>query len=128
MTKTLSFEINGTQKTAYVQRIGDTLWVHLDAETFTYEPEKRSAHRKKVSGSLSVTDVVAPMPGKVTKVSVSEGDQVSVGQLLIMLEAMKMEYSLKALVSGKVKGVECKTGDQVTLGQLLVAIEPAAKQ
>lgn len=119
----LSIEVNGETKTAFVQRIGGTLWVHLDGETFTYEPERKGSRKRKGSASGSAADVLAPMPGKITKVAVSEGADVTEGQLLIVLEAMKMEYSLKAAVAGKVKSIKCKAGDQVSLGQLLVAVE-----
>lgn len=121
--KPMTVEVNGQTKTAFVQRIGETLWVHLDGETFTYEPEKRGSKKRKVGAGKSAADAIAPMPGKITKVAVAEGVEVTVGQLLIVLEAMKMEYSLKAAVSGKVKSVKCKVGDQVSLGQLLVGIE-----
>jgi biotin carboxyl carrier protein len=67
------------------------------------------------------------MPGKVTKVFVAEGQQVEVGQALLVMEAMKMEYTLKAQVSGAVKEVRVKEGQQVELSQLLVKIEPQNK-
>lgn len=121
--KPISIELNGQTKTAFVQRLGETLWIHLDGETFTYEPEKRGSRKRKAGAGSSATDVSAPMPGKITKVVVAEGAAVTEGQLLIVMEAMKMEYSLKAAVSGTVKSVKCKTGDQVSLGQLLVAVE-----
>ena len=121
--KPFSIEVNGQTKSAFVQRLGDTLWVHLDGETFTYEPEKRGARKRKAGAGSSAADVLAPMPGKITKVIVTDGIDVTAGQLLIVMEAMKMEYSLKANVSGKVKSVKCKAGDQVSLGQLLVEIE-----
>lgn len=121
--KQLSIEVNGQTKTAFVQRLGETLWVHLDGETFTYEPEKRGLRKRKAGAGASATDISAPMPGKITKVAVAVGADVTSGQLLIVMEAMKMEYSLKAAVSGKVKSVKCKAGDQVSLGQLLVEVE-----
>ncbi len=121
--KQLSVDVNGQTKTAFVQRLGETLWVHLDGETFTYEPEKRGSRKRKAGAGANAGDALAPMPGKITKVAVAEGADVTEGQLLIVMEAMKMEYSLKAAVSGKVKSVKCKAGDQVSLGQLLVEVE-----
>lgn len=122
--KQISIEINGKERFAFVQKLGETLWVHLDGETFTYEPEKKASRRKKSGGFSSASDIVAPMPGKITKVAATEGMRVTEGQLLIVLEAMKMEYSLKASVSGTVKKIKCGVGDQVTLGQLLVEVAP----
>lgn len=122
--KLISLEVDGQERSAFVQKLGDTLWVHLDGETFTYEPEKKGSRRKKSGGFSSASDISAPMPGKITKVAASEGARVSEGQLLIVLEAMKMEYSLKAPIAGTVKSVKCGVGDQVRLGQLLVEVTP----
>jgi acetyl/propionyl-CoA carboxylase alpha subunit len=122
--KQISLEVDGQQRSAFVQKLGETLWVHLDGETFTYEPEKKGSRRKKAGAFSSASDVAAPMPGKITKVAASEGARVNEGQLLIVLEAMKMEYSLKASMSGTVKSIKCGVGDQVTLGQLLVEVTP----
>ncbi len=63
------------------------------------------------------------MPGKVTKIQKNIGDAVSAGDVVIVMEAMKMEYTLKAHVNGKVEVMNCKAGDQVTLGKLLAQIK-----
>jgi propionyl-CoA carboxylase alpha chain len=66
----------------------------------------------------------APMPGRIVKVLVGEGDEVSDGQVLIILEAMKMEHSLRAPYDGIVQSVAAASGDQVEAGQVLVVVEP----
>jgi biotin carboxyl carrier protein len=63
------------------------------------------------------------MPGQVTRVEVGEGDVVVEGQLMVVMEAMKMEHSLRAPHAGKVIGVRAKAGDQVEAGQILVVVE-----
>ena len=67
--------------------------------------------------------LVAPMPGNVTSIGVAEGDYVSEGQLLLTLEAMKMEHRIIAQRSGKVSRILVQPGDQVDNGALLAVLE-----
>ena len=64
----------------------------------------------------------APMPGKVLRVEVREGDTVDAGQILLVLEAMKMEHTIKAPRRGVVSKVSCQAGDQVTADAVLVVV------
>ncbi|MEM7077081.1 MAG: biotin carboxylase N-terminal domain-containing protein [Pseudomonadota bacterium] len=66
--------------------------------------------------------LVAPMPGAVLSTDVAPGDTVSKGQLLLILEAMKMEHRITAPADGKVEAVHVSAGDQVENGQLLVTL------
>jgi glutaconyl-CoA decarboxylase len=66
--------------------------------------------------------VAAPMPGKILKVAVTPGTAVNNGDLLLILEAMKMENEILASVSGTVKEVRTKEGDSVNTGDVLVVI------
>ena len=67
----------------------------------------------------------APLPGAVTKVLVREGDVVAEGDGLVVLEAMKMEHTLRAGGAGTVARVHCAAGEQVDVHDLLVTVEPA---
>ncbi len=67
----------------------------------------------------------APLPGAVTKVLVSLGDVVAEGDGLVVLEAMKMEHTLRADGAGTVGQIACAPGQQVDVGDLLVAVEPS---
>ena len=69
-------------------------------------------------------DVVSPMPGTVLEVTVAEGDQVTEGQTLGMVEAMKMELALKAPYDGVVSQVGAVVGAQVPLGFVLFTVDP----
>ncbi len=66
--------------------------------------------------------IITPMPGKVTQVMITDGDRVEQGQPLLILEAMKMEHTIKAQVSGKIEAFRLSAGDQVTDGDILVRI------
>ena len=65
----------------------------------------------------------SPMPGLIVQVPVKEGDQVSAGDVLVILESMKMQNELKASHNGKVTQVQIKEGDSVEQRQILLIVE-----
>jgi hypothetical protein len=73
------------------------------------------------------TDNPFKILGKVVKVLVKEGDQVEAGQSLLILEAMKMEHTIKAPVRGKVKGILYRAGDLVEENKLLITLTTLEK-
>jgi biotin carboxyl carrier protein len=80
--------------------------------------KKPKAALDAVSGGIT-----APMPGKIVNILVKPGDEVEAGQVVVILEAMKMENELKAISKGKVKAVGVDVGDAVQGGQTLVTLE-----
>lgn len=115
-------EVDGQSRWVEGQWLQGQLWLHLNGETFIVESETKNFGQGK--GGKTKSDIVSPMPGKVTKVLAQDGAQVEVGQILIVMEAMKMEYSLKAEQAGTVQKIDCKVGDQVALGKVLVKVKP----
>jgi acetyl/propionyl-CoA carboxylase alpha subunit len=81
-------------------------------------PRFQQSVREEDPGSLH-----APMPGKVIRVEVTEGDPVVEGQVLLVMEAMKMEHTLKAPYQGRVGAVRASPGDQVVADQILVVVD-----
>ncbi len=69
-------------------------------------------------------DIIAPMPGKVIAVDVAEGDRVTAGQRLMVLEAMKMEHALTAPFDGTVTALSAREGAQVQVEAVLAVVEP----
>jgi len=108
------------------QMVRGVLWVHFQGRTFIYEdPAEKNFSRGQSSGTKS-GDLVSPMPGKIIKVLKSLGDPVNVGDVVLVMEAMKMEYSLKSEVTGEVTMIKCQVGDQVALGKTLVQVKEKA--
>ena len=68
------------------------------------------------------TPIKAALPGNVLKVLVSEGDSISEGDIIAVIEAMKMETEIKSPVSGTVKSVEIEVGNKVQTGEVLVTV------
>ena len=79
----------------------------------------------KAAGRAVATEgaVTAIMPGKIIRVSVAEGDQVAEGDVVCILEAMKMENELKAPKDGTVKALHIQPGQDVEMGAVLAEIE-----
>ena len=70
------------------------------------------------------TAITAPMPGMVIRYEVNEGDKVKAGDVILILEAMKMETPLTTPTDGTVKTISHKKGDSVAKDELLAIIAP----
>jgi biotin carboxyl carrier protein len=79
--------------------------------------------RRAQAAKEGVTAVVAPLAGTVSGLRVSEGDAVQAGQLLVLLEAMKMEHRIVAPNAGTVKAIPVHDRDVVHEGDTLVELE-----
>ena len=86
--------------------------------------QRRARRRRGASGQVAITGdtVASPMQGTVIKVDVSEGQEVSEGDALLVLEAMKMENAVKAHKSGVVKGLSVHAGQGVTKNEPMLEI------
>ncbi|HIG04199.1 MAG TPA: biotin/lipoyl-binding protein [Planctomycetes bacterium] len=69
-------------------------------------------------------DLSAPMPGTVIEVKVTVGEQVSAGQVLVVLEAMKMEMAIRSPRDGSIRSISVTRGDPVVAGSMLVELDP----
>ena len=83
-------------------------------------PKPKPRQDVKVEGGAPVT---APMPGSVLDVKVKVGDSVNEGDILLILEAMKMENEVTAPASGKIKSIDVEKGSTVNTGDLMLIIE-----
>lgn len=121
--KRILIDDGGQKFPAFVDRVGDNLWVHFKGQIYSVNLNETKTKRVRAGAEIDSPDVLAPMPGKITQVLCKQGDAVTTGQILIVMEAMKMEYNLKAVKEGTVESVDTKVFDQVQLGQLLVKIK-----
>ncbi len=118
----VDLEVDGVRRTYQVSTVAGTTWVDSElgatalVEVERY-PEPGSGH---AAGAL-----VAPMPGTVVRVEVEAGSSVAAGQVLVVLEAMKMEHAVRAPLDGVVERVAVTAGQQVESEALLAVVEPA---
>lgn len=123
----LKIRIDGVDHPVQAQLLRGTLWVHHQGKTFTVDTGAGRKSRKKGAGGSS-DQVAAPMPGKITKILVNAGQEITAGQAVLVMEAMKMEYTLKAEIAGQISDISCAVGEQVVLGKVLVKIKPSAEK
>ncbi len=109
---------------------GDAAGLHLHSEGIERVFQVRSERDLWLRGSGSAANgdggrVIASMPGRVVGLQVAVGDDVEVGTVVVVLEAMKMENDVKASAPGRVAELAVALGDTVETGALLVRLEPA---
>ncbi|MBN2198250.1 MAG: hypothetical protein JW747_00200, partial [Candidatus Aminicenantes bacterium] len=121
----LSVLLNGRSHEVHHARDKDRLLIWVDGELFEVrEPAEDVRGRGADDGaSEGLWRIASPMPGKVIKVVVAEGDQVHRNQTLAVVEAMKMENELKSPGDGTVKKVHASAGDLVDTNKPILEIE-----
>ncbi len=116
----VGLEVGGVSRRYFVRRCGDVHHVNdaLGQSSMRELPRFPGADEARGEGAL-----VAPMPGKVIKLAVEAGATVEVGEVLMVLEAMKMEHELTAPAAGTVSELRVAEGDQVEAGTPLAVID-----
>lgn len=119
----IDVEVNG-------RRYAVRMWVPESAVAPGSGPAKKAKAKRRGAGgtgggAAGTGEVAVPMQGTIVKVLVSVGDEVEVGQALVVLEAMKMENNIAAEVAGTVAEVKVAPGDAVGAGDVVVAVTPA---
>ncbi len=117
----VELEVNGVSRRYLVRRSDGAHHVNgpLGQSSLRELPRFPTGEEALGEGAL-----VAPMPGKVIKLAVQQGDEVAAGDILIVLEAMKMEHELTAPAAGVLSELRVAEGDQVEAGAPLAVIEP----
>ena len=111
---------------------------HVDGERFEVHPETRNKTEasketqnaqpsetpaRLASQAVNAGELTAPLPGTVVEVFVKPGDQVEVGKVVLVIEAMKMKNSIRSTRTGKVADVLVRAGQSVAHKQALVTFE-----
>lgn len=141
--KEYKYTINGNKYEVVISDITENIaTLTVNGEEYTVEMEKQAEPEKpkpvvrqasssddadssapKSAGSASGTAVKAPLPGVITEICVSEGQEVQAGDTVVVLEAMKMANALQAEKSGKISAIAVKVGQSVMEDEALVYIE-----
>ena len=99
---------------------GNDVWVTIDGEVFSFAVT-RSGHRPRETGDHDA--FTPPMSATVVRIAVKPGDHVHDGDVLIALEAMKMELPIRAPREGVVKAIHCHVGELVQPDRQLIELE-----
>ena len=112
-------QLDDVRAAGHAVKFGNRWYVDIPAGSLNFVEKSRfpEPDGTDVEGGLT-----APMPGKILAINISEGDSVETGQLLVLMEAMKMEHQIVAAFDGSVSEVRVAVGDQVDNGELLVVI------
>ena len=113
-------EIDGIAIKAFISCFHDEITINSGSGDLVFKvlPKFIDPNEIIIEGSLT-----APMPGKILNINVKKGSSVKAGETLLILEAMKMEHTIKATSDGQVIELYVKTGDQVESGSDLMKIE-----
>jgi acetyl-CoA carboxylase biotin carboxylase subunit len=115
----MRLEIDGIQRSFRITTDSQSFLIHSGAGSFNVKSVSRYPEPARHSDQESAN---SPMPGQVLQILVTEGQSISVGDPLIVLEAMKMEQTLRANADGIVQAVLVKRGDVVAPGDELIRI------
>ena len=117
-SKTYHIKLNGKVYEVEIEEVKEGQNVAATS-TPKEEPQQEVKKAQPVSSGESIT---APMPGTITNILVKEGDNVKKGQVLAILEAMKMENEIVAPRDGAVKAISVDKGQNVNPGETLLKI------
>lgn len=114
--------IDGRRYPVFGARRNDSIFVSVGPASFEFKPVEASTRRR--ARGLAAHEILAPMPGKVLKLLVRDGDLVEAGQAMVVIEAMKMETTLAAESAAIVKHVRVAEGQTVDHGAVLIELSP----
>ncbi len=122
MMKSYTITVNGNVYDVTVEETtGSAAPIQRTAATPKAAPKAAPAPQA-AAGSEGAVKVTAPMPGKILGIKVNAGDTVSKGQVLLVLEAMKMENEIVAPQDGTVAGIHVSVGSAVEAGDVLASL------
>jgi len=116
----IDVDVGGKTVRVAIVRSGEGAWIGWRGQVRFVGPERSATS----TPAAAEREIRAPMTGRVVKVSSAPGAAVRANDILVILEAMKMEYRLTAPRDGIVESVGCKEGERVDLGHVVVTLAP----
>ncbi len=134
MSQTYEFTCDGRKYVVTAEKQDDQIEISWNGKTYTVVVESSSGGAKKKSGgakrdaaargsSGGGDQIAAPMTGVVKSMSVGVGDSVSAGQVVMVMEAMKMDVDVQSPRDGKIAAIAVNPGDSVNAKQSLMTLE-----
>ncbi|CAH8292100.1 biotin-dependent enzyme [Mariniflexile fucanivorans] len=116
---TIELEVNGT---SYSVKMKEEV-KKIKTPTLVRKPSSATVEPIKINPSSSIAKIIAPIPGIILSINVKIGDTIKVGDVLLVLEAMKMENSIASEKSGTVTAINVKVGQQVLQSEVMIELE-----
>ena len=116
------FMVMPSRRLAFAAPDRGRIWIFVDGRTYVIEDDDGAAPARAHATDDQIA-LSAPMPATVVAIDVTPGQEVAAGDLLVMLEAMKMELPIRAPRSGRVKSLACREGELVQPAVPLVELE-----
>ncbi len=130
MSEKRKVTVDGEEFEIILEKNGEGWDVEIEGINFSIEIDdgvsinsskkrKRGGSKRKLSGKIS-----SSIPGKIVSLNVKLGDIVKQGQVVMILEAMKMQNEIQAPLSGEIIEVNCQSGESIEANMPLIVIEP----
>jgi biotin carboxyl carrier protein len=120
--RVVALEVEGSLVSVRSACRGDRAYVWCAGDVFEFRRAAARPARARPAAGESHAGLVAPMPGRIRKTLVRRGDEVARGQVVLVLEAMKMEHAIRAPQDGVVTELPHREGDLVEAGAVLAEI------
>lgn len=121
--KRFNITVNGNAYDVTVEETGSTASAPVAAAPVAAAPAPAAKPAAAPTGAAGSVKITAPMPGTILEVKVNAGDSVTKGQVVAVLEAMKMENDIVAPQDGKIASVVAKKGDTVNSNDTLITMD-----
>jgi 3-methylcrotonyl-CoA carboxylase alpha subunit len=118
--------LDGMRLSASVYREGEAISLRHAGQSWHFRLPDPIARADEEEGGYD--RLLAPLPGQVTQLSASEGQEVARGDVLVVLEAMKTVFRLAAPRTGRIETISCRVGETVREGQILIQFVSAAAE
>ena len=118
-------EVNKVKYTVDVSEMSDIIPKKIKPKPIQIPRTANTIQTPSISSANPIpgsNDIVAPMPGQIIKIYISEGDEIKAGDVIIKIESMKMENEIKSTMDGTVKKIHLKEGGAATEGAILVSL------
>ena len=120
----LSLLIKDESYTVYHAKSATKKYIHIAGEDYVIQEAKEAKERKSMDAhDMGEKPICAPMPGKIIKIMVKEGDKVRKNQTLVVVEAMKMQHDIKASFEAIVKKINFSENQMVDTEQPILELE-----
>ena len=134
MTKKRRVTVDGEEFEVEIEYDGEEWGVTIEGKSFSIKVDQDTRHplkaprersTRRVSGSGTISSAI---PGKIVSIHVSEEEIVAEGDVVLILEAMKMQNEIKATMGGVIRQVNCQSGDRVEANVPLIVIESQSNE